>query len=149
MARAVEVVTANETLKDGKSVKQMLIDTYAENQKAIEGKRPQITIGEDEREAVHDIKKGPKYSTSFHAQMLVMAMRAFKQRRGDILNWMQTFTIVAIAILSGLLWFQMDKKGTASLCSFFCPKHTVRLASPCRRDSPLFHQCHNRERLGR
>lgn len=107
----MEVVTANETLKDGKSVKQMLIDTYAENQKTIEGKRPPITIGEEERSAVQDIKKGRKYNTSFHAQMFVMAMRAFKQRRGDILNWMQTFTIVAIAILSGLLWFQMDMKG--------------------------------------
>lgn len=109
----LEVVTANETLKDGKSVKQMLIDTYAENQKTIEGKRPPITIGEEERSAVQDIKKGRKYNTSFHAQMFVMAMRAFKQRRGDILNWMQTFTIVAIAILSGLLWFQMDMKESA------------------------------------
>lgn len=106
----LEVVTANESLKDGKSVKQMLIDTYAENQKAIEGKRPPIRIGEPEKEAVHDIKKGTKYYTSFYTQMLVMAMRAFKQRRGDILNWMQTFTILAIAVLSGLLWFQMDKK---------------------------------------
>lgn len=108
----VEVVTSNEKINDGRTVRQLLIDTYAANEKESEAIKP-LKIDDDQREGVHDMKKGPKYPTSIFTQTWVMATRSFKQRRHDILSWSHIIQIVLISILSGLLWFQMDKKESA------------------------------------
>lgn len=112
----VELVTATEKVSDGRTVRQLLIDTYAENEKkdssnGAYGKPIEIT--EEHKEGAHDIKKGAKYPTSFWLQTWVMATRTFKQRRHDILSWSHTIQIAIIAIIAGLLWFQMDKKESA------------------------------------
>lgn len=109
----LEVVTCNEKVADGRTVRQMLIDTYAENNKAdAEASKP-LPIDDEQREGVRDMKKGTKYPTSFFTQTWVMATRSFKQRRHDILNWMHVIQISLISVLAGLLWFQMDKKESA------------------------------------
>jgi hypothetical protein len=108
----VEVVTSNEKINDGRTVRQLLIDTYAANEKESEAIKP-LKIDDDQREGVRDMKKGPKYPTSIFTQTWVMATRSFKQRRHDILSWSHIIQIVLISILSGLLWFQMDKKESA------------------------------------
>jgi energy-coupling factor transporter ATP-binding protein EcfA2 len=114
----LEVVTSTETIADGRTVRQLLIDTYAENEaKRGDGdgssKAKPVQLDDEEREAVRDMKKGKKYPTSFFAQTWVMAVRSFKQRRHDILSWMHLIQIALIALLGGLLWFQMDKKESA------------------------------------
>ncbi len=35
-------------------------------------------------------------------------LRAFKQRKGDILSWLDLTQTVVLAVLAGLLWLQMD-----------------------------------------
>jgi hypothetical protein len=109
----LEVVTSTEKVADGRTVRQLLIDTYAENEAKSRDEFKPIQIDDDERDAVRDMQKGPKYPTSFFTQAWVMAVRSFKQRRHDILSWMHLIQIALIAILSGLLWFQMDKKESA------------------------------------
>jgi len=67
--KPVEVVTTSEVLKDGTSVKQMLIDTYAEKEKNEEEKRATISTSEAEQDTLDDIKHGPKYQTGFFLQV--------------------------------------------------------------------------------
>lgn len=68
--------------------------------------------GEDEKKAVKDMRKGSKYPTPFWLQTLVLATRTFKQRRHELINYQQTFQLIIIAIIVGLLWFDMDYDGT-------------------------------------
>jgi hypothetical protein len=105
-------VTSNEKVNDGRTVRQLLIDNYAANEKTSDVTKP-LKIDDDQREGVRDMKKGAKYPTSFWTQTWVMATRSFKQRRHDILSWSHFIQIGLIAILAGLLWFQMDKKESA------------------------------------
>jgi hypothetical protein len=115
----VEVVSATEKVKDGRTVRQMLIDTYAENEK----KKPEeeeeedddakyIKNDQDEDKSLEDVKHGDKFVTPFWQQTWVLGKRTFKQRRHDILSWEKIILITLISILSGLLWLQMDKDGT-------------------------------------
>ena len=64
----VEVVTANDPMPDGRSVRQMLIDTYAENEKK-RNDIPPLDVGPLEQETVDDMRYGPKYPTSFIMQV--------------------------------------------------------------------------------
>jgi hypothetical protein len=67
------------------------------------------------QEAVQDLRKGKKYSTSFLLQMWVLAQRTFKQRRTEILCFRQVVLFVALALLSGLLWLRLDNDGALLL----------------------------------
>eukprot|EP01087_Luapelamoeba_hula_P007905 TRINITY_DN1945_c0_g1_i1.p1 TRINITY_DN1945_c0_g1~~TRINITY_DN1945_c0_g1_i1.p1 ORF type:complete len:724 (-),score=171.23 TRINITY_DN1945_c0_g1_i1:51-2222(-) len=123
----LELVTTNEKVEDGRPVKQYLIEKYQElktggseylipeRPKASfddeeEGKDEDDNLSDKEKEAVKDMKHGPKYPTPFWLQMWLLAVRAFKQRRADIINWQHTFQLLVIAILAGLLWLDMDYK---------------------------------------
>ncbi len=39
---------------------------------------------------------------------MIMMLRAFKQRKGDLLSWLEFTQTVVLAVLAGLLWLQMD-----------------------------------------
>jgi len=123
----LEVVTSTEKLKDGRSVKQLLIDNYAEQHKDEVDEAPQLELTPEEESSVQDLKHGQKYQTPFYHQVMVLAKRAFMQRRNDILSWDRIILICLIAILSGLLWFRRsttetninDFEGFLFFCSMF------------------------------
>lgn len=121
----VELVTSSEKMKDGRTVKQLLIDTYAENEKNEKSSSPNEDpkITEVEEKSLKDVKHGPKYQTPFWLQTYVLAKRTFKQRRHDILSWDKIILILCISVLSGLLWLQMDKDGTQLL--LLVPMHAM------------------------
>jgi ABC-type multidrug transport system ATPase subunit len=122
--RVVEVVSSTEKVKDGRTVRQMLIDTYGENEKKREAEQLNDEARRDEKEqerdkeaeakSLEDMKHGDKFVTPFWLQTWVLTKRTFKQRRHDILSWDRIIQILFIAVLSGLLWLQMDKDGTVS-----------------------------------
>jgi hypothetical protein len=102
----------------------MLIDTYGENEKKREAEQLNDEARRDEKEqerdkeaeakSLEDMKHGDKFVTPFWLQTWVLTKRTFKQRRHDILSWDRIIQILFIAVLSGLLWLQMDKDGTVS-----------------------------------
>jgi len=93
-------------------VKQLLIDNYAEQHKDEVDEAPQLELTPEEESSVQDLKHGQKYQTPFYHQVMVLAKRAFMQRRNDILSWDRIILICLIAILSGLLWFRRSTTGT-------------------------------------
>jgi hypothetical protein len=107
----VEVVSCSEKVKDGRTVRQMLIDTYAEDQKKNEIEKEQPN-DDAEAKSLKDMKQGAKFVTPFWEQTWVLGKRTFKQRRHDILSWDKLIQIGFMSVLSGLLWLQMDKDGT-------------------------------------
>jgi hypothetical protein len=120
-AHAVEVVSAQQKIKDGRTVRQLLIDTYAENEKkedkeghAGNNGKHSMEISEIEKESVKDMKHGKKFPTPFYQQTYVLAKRTFIQRRGDLLGWDRIFLILTISVLAGLLWLRRDTTGTRS-----------------------------------
>jgi hypothetical protein len=110
----VEVVSSNEKIKDGRTVRQLLIDKYAEDEKKSEAAQP-LEITPEEKSSVKDMKYGKKFPTPFYLQTYVLAKRAFTQRKGDILSWERIIQIAIIAVLAGLLWFRRDTDGMNSL----------------------------------
>lgn len=76
----VEVVSSQEKLPDGRSVRQLLIDSYAEKEKRNEIDPEPFEITEEEKRSVQDMKKGPKYPTPFYIHVMVLTRRAFIQR---------------------------------------------------------------------
>jgi hypothetical protein len=131
----VEVVSSNRLIKDGRTVRQFLVDTYAASHatKDGEGKKQPLLISNDDDEqdddlqlkkgepgagqwgvedSLRDIRKGPKYPTPFLKQLQVLTVRTFKQRRPAILSNAQLIVILAFAIISGIFWLRMDKTGT-------------------------------------
>lgn len=111
----MEVVSSQEKIKDGRTVRQLLIDTYAENEKKQHNEDSQpLEINEEEKRSVRDMKKGAKFPTPFYQQTVVLAKRTFTQRRGEILSWDRIFQIAFIAVLAGLLWFRRDTVGKQS-----------------------------------
>ncbi len=46
-------------------------------------------------------------------QMYVLMLRSFKQRKGDLLTWLDLAQVLALSIISGLIWLQMDYKESA------------------------------------
>lgn len=109
----LEVVTCNDKVSDERTVKQLLIDTYAQNEKKDDVAIEPLEITEDHDIATQDIMKGAKYPTNFWFQTWIMATRTFKQRRHDILSWSHTIQIAIIAIIAALLWFQLAKTEAA------------------------------------
>ncbi|ELR11672.1 ABC2 type transporter superfamily protein [Acanthamoeba castellanii str. Neff] len=112
----LEVVSSTEKVKDGRTVRQMLIDTYGENEKKREAEQNNEGMREEkeqekeeEAKSLEDMKHGDKFVTPFWLQTWVLTKRTFKQRRHDILSWDRIIQILFIAVLSGLLWLQMDK----------------------------------------
>ncbi|KAL6078372.1 ATP-binding cassette sub-family G member 2-like [Balamuthia mandrillaris] len=110
----LEVVTSDEKTSDGRTVRQLLIDNYAEEfQKDSTANGKPLKIEEEMEEGLVDMKKGAKYPTGMLQQTWVLANRAFKQRRHDILSWMNVIQMLLISLLSGFIWFQMDKDESA------------------------------------
>jgi hypothetical protein len=119
----VEVVSCHKPIKDGRTVRQLLIDSYAANHPKDEQEEEDEKEEEEEGEqrelqqSVQDLRKGKKYPTPFLTQLWILAQRTFKQRRAEILCWRQVVLIVVLAVLSGLLWLRLDKDGALPLCS--------------------------------
>jgi hypothetical protein len=156
-AHAVEVVSAQQKIKDGRTVRQLLIDTYAENEKkedkeghAGNNGKHSMEINEIEKESVKDMKHGKKFPTPFYQQTYVLAKRTFIQRRGDLLGWDRIFLILTISVLAGLLWLRRDTTGTRPLMTSdliarlenarltrrpTSRAHTQRIRSPTERAS--------------
>jgi hypothetical protein len=110
----VEVVSCSEKVKDGRTVRQMLIDTYAEDQKKIAAEKERSN-DDAEAKSLNDMKHGSKFVTPFWEQTWILGKRTFKQRRHDILSWEKIILIGLLSVLSGLLWLQMDKDGTTAI----------------------------------
>jgi hypothetical protein len=120
---AVEVVSSNQKIKDGRTVRQLLIDTYAENEKKDReeghgghaGNNGQQSLETDnselEKASIKDMKKGKKFPTPFYQQTYVLGKRAFIQRRGDLLGWDRIIQVAIISVLAGLLWIRRDTTG--------------------------------------
>jgi ATP-binding cassette subfamily G (WHITE) protein 2 len=108
----LEVVTCNEKMNDGRTVRQLLIDSYGQREKD-DGPTKPVKITDEFKAGAMDIKKGPKYPTNFFLQTGVMAMRTFKQRRHEILSWAHVIQVSLISILSAFLWFQTPLKESA------------------------------------
>eukprot|EP01087_Luapelamoeba_hula_P022636 TRINITY_DN8165_c0_g1_i1.p1 TRINITY_DN8165_c0_g1~~TRINITY_DN8165_c0_g1_i1.p1 ORF type:complete len:719 (-),score=140.48 TRINITY_DN8165_c0_g1_i1:90-2246(-) len=107
----LELVTTDEKTDDGKPVKQYLIESFAERQKELEADRPNPSeqeFGQEEVAAVRDINKGRKFLTPFWLQSYILGIRGFKQRRGELINWRNTFQMLIIAFLVAVLWYDMD-----------------------------------------
>jgi hypothetical protein len=116
------VVSSTRTIKDGRTVRQYLIDTYAANHPGRDGdkKQPLLIADDDDVEPgkgkkdqeVKEVRKGAKYQTPFHQQLRVLTVRTFKQRRPAILSNSQIILVLIFSIVSGLFWLRMDKAGT-------------------------------------
>lgn len=107
------MVNCKKQTKDGRTVKQFLIDSYAAAHREEEPASSEGKV-EDEYElkrSVQDVRKGKKYTTPFWEQLWVLSQRTFKQRRAEILCFRQVVQFVALAVLSGLLWLRLDKDG--------------------------------------
>jgi hypothetical protein len=113
------VVSCHKPSKDGRTVRQLLIDSYAaQEQKQEQPAEKEIQEEEDQSElerTVQDLRKGKKYTTPFWLQLWILAQRTFKQRRAEILCWRQVVLVVALAVLSGLLWLRLGKDGALPL----------------------------------
>ncbi|ELR21489.1 ABC transporter, ATPbinding domain containing protein [Acanthamoeba castellanii str. Neff] len=109
----LEVVSCHKPSKDGRTVRQLLIDSYAaQEQKQEQPAEKEMQEEEDQSElerTVQDLRKGKKYTTPFWLQLWILAQRTFKQRRAEILCWRQVVLVVALAVLSGLLWLRLGK----------------------------------------
>jgi hypothetical protein len=127
------VVSSTRTIKDGRTVRQLLIDSYAANHPTTDDgdKKPLLITDDDdddhqekstatrnnadqwgEEASLKDVRKGAKYPTHFLQQLRVLTVRTFKQRRPAILSTPQIIVVVVFAIVSGLFWLRMDKDGT-------------------------------------
>jgi hypothetical protein len=137
---AVEVVSSNQKIKDGRTVRQLLIDTYAENEKkdreeghgGHSGNNGQQSLETDnaelEKASIRDMKKGKKFPTPFYQQTYVLAKRTFIQRRGDLLGWDRIIQVAIISVLAGLLWIRRDTTGK---CNTHTHTTTQRLTLVC------------------
>ncbi|ELR21493.1 ABC2 type transporter superfamily protein [Acanthamoeba castellanii str. Neff] len=127
----LEVVSSTRTIKDGRTVRQLLIDSYAANHPTTDDgdkKQPLLIAADDdddqhekstttkndtgqwgEEASLKDVRKGAKYPTHFLQQLRVLTVRTFKQRRPAILSTPQIIVVVVFAIVSGLFWLRMDK----------------------------------------
>jgi hypothetical protein len=137
----VEVVSCHKPVKDGRTVRQLLIDSYAGNRQKDETEKEESMEDDKNKddqqelqEAVQDLRKGKKYPTPFLTQMRVLAKRTFKQRRVEILCWRQIILNVVLAVLSGLLWLRLDKDGALPLSPLLVPRLVADNAS-------LFNTC--------
>jgi hypothetical protein len=128
------VVSSTRTIKDGRTVRQLLIDSYAANHPTTDdgAKKQPLLIADDddqpeksttttknsntgqwgEEASLKDVRKGAKYPTHFLQQLRVLTVRTFKQRRPAILSAPQIIVVVIFAIASSLFWLRMDKDGT-------------------------------------
>ncbi|KAK1869412.1 hypothetical protein I4F81_011889 [Pyropia yezoensis] len=50
-----------------------------------------------------------KYPVGWWTQAVVLGGRSAIQRRGEVLEWVQMFQIVAVAFLVGIMWFQLEQ----------------------------------------
>lgn len=50
-----------------------------------------------------------KYPVGWWTQAAVLGGRSAVQRRGEVLEWVQMFQIVAVAFLVGIMWFQLEQ----------------------------------------
>jgi hypothetical protein len=107
------VVSCHKPGKDGRTVRQLLIDSYAsqEQEQPAEKERREDEDPRELERMVQDLRKGKKYTTPFWLQLWILAQRTFKQRRAEILCWRQVVLVVALAVLSGLLWLRLGKDG--------------------------------------
>lgn len=123
-------------------MRQLLIDTYAENEKKNSLTQP-LEVSEEEGRSVRDMKYGKKFPTPLYQQTWVLAKRAFMQRKGEILSWERIIQIGFISVLSGLLWFRRDTTGAKvpSCCegvrSLTYASHLLRGEHCCHFRIPL------------
>jgi hypothetical protein len=109
-------VSSPQKIKDGRTVRQLLIDAYSENerknQEETAGQQPPPEVDELSKASLEDMKHGKKFPTSFYQQTFVLTKRSFIQRRGDLLGWNRIMQIIFISVLAGLLWIRRDTTGT-------------------------------------
>ena len=112
----MEVVSSPQKIKDGRTVRQLLIDSYAENERKqreeAAGQEPPAEVDELAQASVEDMKHGKKFPTPLYQQTFVLTKRTFIQRRGDLLGWNRIMQIMFISVLAGLLWLRRNTTGT-------------------------------------
>mmetsp|Transcript_7951 Transcript_7951/g.20032 ORF Transcript_7951/g.20032 Transcript_7951/m.20032 type:complete len:634 (-) Transcript_7951:51-1952(-) len=83
-------------------VKQKLIDAYqgGDIQKKMENYQPRVEAS----------VKLPKYTSSWWTQMVLLTVRAARLKSGSVIDPLNGFQHIAIAIVMGLIWFQVPKE---------------------------------------
>ena len=110
------------SIVDQNKPRGLLIDSW-DNEAAAEEQDSQTKeVGETEASLDHNLlEDAKKYNTTWLTQYLVLTHRSLKNSRSAIFTTLNLVKSVALGILAGLLWFQIEKTedSVRDISSFF------------------------------
>lgn len=104
-------VAPEDELKDKDSVKQTLVSAYKDNlhnslQQELNGVEKCICPKNGKRG--EDYKNFGEWATTWWEQCRVLLRRGVKERKYDSFSCIKIGQVLAVALISGLLWWQSD-----------------------------------------
>ena len=109
----VQFVSDEQRFPNKEEIKSILIRTWAKRQQKENGQNDKNKIDDQSENNISDMETKHavgKWSTNWFEQFYLLLIRACKHRKGGIISKIRFSEMTSVAIISGLIWFQMDKR---------------------------------------